>query len=426
MSTTIERRIRRTVLGAVLITFFVTVAAVLVANENLEGALLELDFEMEREFVLDNARPNETLVWNAKMLKAYYAPPGAGTDDRLPAVFHGLPVPFSGELMVEGSTYLITTGQVRGGTFFLAKDITLFESRETSFHRILLGLGMGVVLLGILLSRVTGKRLVAPLQQLTRQIRQTAPSPRMHRLSADYKDVELRAIAQSFNRFLGELEMYVRREQSLMGLASHELRTPIAVIAGALDVIEHRGGMAGPDKAPLLRMRRAVDEMAANIEVILMLTRKKSAVEKRASIDLPSLLAEISDDLSRNGKGVADRLAIVVAASPKIRDDPALVKMLLRNLLQNAIQHTSGQVTVHLTGQCIDIQDEGQGLPQAYVNFLSNPGADAGELLSLSGFGLFIVTLICERLSWSIQVPPASSPGTIIRIRFGPVDGLDA
>lgn len=420
MSTTIERRIRRTVLGAILITFFVTVAAVMVANENLERSLLELDFKMERELVLDNARPNEILVWDAKVLKAYYAPPGTEIDDRLPAIFHGLPVPFSGELLIGENTYLITTGLVRNGTFFLAKDITLFESREATFHQILLGLGIGVILLGIILSRVTGKRLVAPLQQLTTRIGQTAPAPQMNRLSVDYKDSELRAIAQSFNLFLGELEMYVKREQSLMGLASHELRTPIAVIAGALDVIERRGGMDGPDKAPLLRMRRATYEMAANIEVILMLTRKKTAVEKRASIDLNALLEEIHADLSRNIEDIDKRLDAVITGTPAIKEDPALVKMLLRNLLQNALQHTAGKVTVHITDQCIDISDEGQGLPEAYMRYLSDPHADAGELLSLSGFGLFIVTLICERLAWPIQVVPSQTAGTRIRISFDP------
>lgn len=422
MAVTIEKRIRRTLLGAILATFAVTAASVMVANENLERSLLELDFQTERSLVLENALPGETLVWDTATVKAYYTPPDTEVDERLPAIFHGFPVPFSGEVEIGDATFLVTTDQVRGGHFYLAKDISLFESREESFHRFLMLLGVAVALLGIVLARITGKRLVAPIQQLTSQIRDTPPAPRMRRVPEDYQDSELVAIAGSFNAFLGELENYVKREQSLMGLASHELRTPIAVIAGALDVIEHRGGMHGPDKGPLARMRRAVDEMAANIDVILKLTRRKSTAERRAPTGLAVLLDEIRDDLARHTPEAAERIRIHSQDRPYVLEDPTLVKMLLRNLIQNAVQHTRGKVDVRIAAGTVEIQDEGAGLPEAYRTYLSNPQSDAGELLSLSGLGLFIVSLICERLSWKLEAPPVpSGKGTTVRLSFTPI-----
>ena len=418
MAATIEKRIRRTVLAAILITFFVTVASVIVANESLEQALLELDLQAEREFMLDNARPGETLVWDTATLKAYYSPPGIAPDYRLPAIFHGFPVPFSGEVELDGSTFLITTGIVRDGHLYLAKDISLFESRESSFHEFLLFLGLATVLLGIILARITGKRLVAPIQRLANQIRGTTPAPRMRRVHADYKDVELQAIALSFNLFLGELETYVKREQSLMGLASHELRTPIAVIAGALDVLEQRGALKEADRGPFMRMRRAVDEMAANIDVILKLTRRKSTTERKERIALADMAREVRDDLARHTANVAKRVRITATDQPEVVQDPALVKMLLRNLIQNAVQHTAGSVDVRIGRESVEIQDEGSGLPAAYLAYLNDPQSDAGELLSLSGLGLFIVALICERLSWTLRVAPSSQPGTTMHLTF--------
>jgi len=259
----IEKRIGRTVLGAVLVTFLVTVAAVMVANEKLEDALLQLDLQSERDFILENARPNEILLWDTVMLKAYYAPPGITVDERLPTIFHGLPLPFSGEMEIGPSTFLITTSEMGGGYFYLAKDITLFEKRETEFQWFLCVLGVLVTGLGVVATRVTSRQLVAPIRRLSQQIRTTTPAARMQRVDAQYRDAELQAIAQSFNLFLGELETFFRREQSLMGLASHELRTPLAVITGALDVMEQRG-RSDADAAPLARIRTAVDEMTAN------------------------------------------------------------------------------------------------------------------------------------------------------------------
>jgi len=414
----IEKRIGRTVLGAVLVTFMVTVAAVIVTNEKLEDALLQLDLESERDFILENARPNEILLWDTVMLKAYYAPPGMIVDERLPAIFHDLPLPFSGELEIGPATFLITTSEVGGGHFYLAKDITLFEKREDEFHWSLFVLGIFVVGLGVVLTRITSHQLVAPIRRLSQQIRATTPAARMPRVQAQYQDAELQAIAQSFNLFLGELETFFRREQSLMGLASHELRTPIAVIAGALDVIEQRGGVAGEHQAPLARIRAAVEEMTTNVVMILKLTRRQSGNDRRERVDLAALVQEVRDDLGRHHVAVIERIIVRGRTQTHIVADPTLVKMLLRNLLGNAVQHTAGSVTVAITPNTLDIADEGTGLPQAYRDYLNDPQADAGELLSLSGgLGLFIVSLACERLGWRLQAVPAQT-GTRLRIVF--------
>ncbi|QDQ88340.1 HAMP domain-containing histidine kinase [Alcaligenaceae bacterium SJ-26] len=420
-SSSIEKRIRNTVLAAVLVTFAVTATSVLVANENLERAILDLDLQSERESLLDNARPNEILVWNTDTLQAYYTPPGIAPDDKLQSIFQKLPFPYSGEIELGEQTYLINTSTVRGGHFYLARDISLFEYRESIFHRFLLLLGVGVILLGILLARLTGRRLAAPVHTLSDHIRGTAPAPHMPRLPESYPHAtELEAIARAFNRFLGELEHYVRREQSLMGLASHELRTPIAVIAGALDVLEQRGGLESSARKPLLRMRRAVDEMTANIDVILKLTRRKSSSsERRSRIDLSLLLQEISDDLARH-TDAAGRIILDARVQASVNADPTLVRMLLRNLIQNAVQHTDGSIQVRIDTHSVEIQDHGPGLPKGYLAYLNDPGADIGELTALSGLGLFIVSLICERLSWKLEVVPAREPGTTFRLTFVP------
>lgn len=420
MTMTIEKRIRRMVLAAILTTFAVMAVAVLVANERLERILLRMDARQERAFLLADMPSGQAVAWDTPWLKAYYIPAGMVADERLPAIFHGIESPFSGEVELDGTTFLMTVGPAQGGRFYLAKDISHFERNEANFHRFLLLLGVALVALGVLLARITSRRLAGPVQQLTRQISQITPAQRMQRVREDYDEAELRAIARSFNAFLGELETYVKREQSLMGLASHELRTPIAVIAGALDVLEQRGGAGGMALAqgPLGRIRRATDEMAANIDLILKLTRRKSAAERLADISLSALLEEIRDDLARQTPG-AHRIELEVRQQARVHADPALVKMLLRNLVQNALQHTSGAVRVDIAAHAVEIRDGGPGLPAAYLAYLNDPAADAGELLSLSGLGLFIVTLICERLGWTLQAASGSA-GTTTRILFTP------
>jgi len=133
-----------------------------------------------------------------------------------------------------------------------------------------------------------------------------------------------------------------------------------------------------------------------------------------------ALVREVKDELGRHHATAARRVSVRAHAQPMLIADPVLVKMLLRNLLGNAVQHTAGSVTVEIDQDQVDIIDEGAGLPQAYRDYLNNPQADAGELLSLSGLGLFIVSLACDRLGWRVHAVPAQAAGTCLRIVLTP------
>ena len=86
--------------------------------------------------------------------------------------------------------------------------------------------------------------------------------------------------------------------------------------------------------------------------------------------------------------------------------------MLIRNLVQNALQHTEGEVRIIETPEYLDICDQGTGLLLQQQRFLKHkyiPGVtklpDINEQGSVShGFGLYIVTLVAERLAWTIDV----------------------
>src|SRR3546814_12735577 len=84
-----------------------------------------------------------------------------------------------------------------------------------------------IIAFSLLLAVLSSRRIVIPLKLLSDRISRTPVGSSMPRMETDYMDAELHTIAMTFNRFLEELESYVRREQSLLNLASHELRTQI-------------------------------------------------------------------------------------------------------------------------------------------------------------------------------------------------------
>src|SRR5690606_15586040 len=132
------------------------------------------------------------------------------------------------------------------------------------------------------------------------------------------------------------LESYMRREQSLLNLASHELRTPIAVMSGALDVLEQRNRLQPSDRATLQRVRRSCDEMRDNVNILLKLARRASADQNPEAIDLRSAVQRVIDDL-KVSHHAEDRVTLHATTPVIVTSDPVMVHMLLRNIIQNAV-----------------------------------------------------------------------------------------
>src|SRR5690606_39730458 len=131
------------------------------------------DIQAERDFILEHTDLDAPLSWDTASLKAFYQPPDSSGLAEMPEIFRGLPFPFSGEIEINGSTFLMTLDEAKGGRLYIAKDISIFERRENLFQTFLLVLGVVVLVLGALLAHLTSRRLVTPLRQLPAHVRVT-------------------------------------------------------------------------------------------------------------------------------------------------------------------------------------------------------------------------------------------------------------
>jgi signal transduction histidine kinase len=223
---------------------------------------------------------------------------------------------------------------------------------------------------------------------------------------------------------LDALDAYVQREKALVSLASHELRTPVAVIAGALDVLEARGSLGEADRSTVARIRRAADEMRTDVEALLKLARRAGDGERAVRVDLAAAAQAVIAELESSAPEHCGRIAgVFPSPSPSIDADPALVRMLLRNLIQNAIRHTGDGVRIELGERSLRIADRGEGLPEAIRARLVGEG---DRNVPEDGLGLFIVRLICERLGWLLQIRRSDAGGTELDLVFAPADDAGA
>ncbi|THF61567.1 HAMP domain-containing sensor histidine kinase [Pseudothauera rhizosphaerae] len=418
MKASLSRRLFRTIFAVGLINVLVTLIAVEFIYEDMEDTILRLELAQERAYLEQGIGEAGRQGWHSSLLTAVYHPDGA--TDELPEIFRGRPVPFSAEVMIGDKTYLISIERTanRAGVLYLAQDISLLESREDVMQVGMTLLGLCMLLLCFALARVGTRRIAGPLHGLSRHIAHIHPGTAFTRITAHYDDEELADIAATLNHLLDTLEAYVQREKSLVSLASHELRTPVAVIAGALDVLEQRNSLGEADRRTVARIRRAADEMRADVETLLKLARRSGADDEAEDVALTESVREVVTELESGAPEHAGRITCYATGpAPTVQADPALVRMLLRNLIQNAIRHTPDRVNIHIGADSLRIVDTGAGLPE-HVRARLADGSD--RRVPEDGLGLFIVRLICERLQWRLEIRRSDEGGTVLELLFAP------
>lgn len=425
MKPSLARRLFRTIFAIGLINVLVTLVAVEFIYDDMEDTILQQELAQERAFMVNRIDDAGPRTWRSAQLTAVYVPDGTEAAE-LPLIFADRPVPYSAEVEVGHNTYLMSIERTADGTgvLYLARDITLLENREDALRVGVTLLGLCMLGLGFLLARIGTRRIVGPLHDLTRHIARIRPGTGFARIETRYRDHELAEISDTLNKLLDELETYVRREKSLINMASHELRTPVAVIAGALDVMEQRNSLGESDLRAVTRIRRATESMRADIEALLKLARRADSDDLIEVIKLDEMLSVLIKEIESGAPHHAGRVQFTTApATSAPRADPALVRMLLRNLVQNAIRHTDGKVLIDVGAHGLSIADQGDGLPEhIHTRLVSPDKQDVPE----DGLGLFIVRLICERLRWRLKIRQSDTGGTVIELHFSIPDPMHA
>lgn len=258
------------------------------------------------------------------------------------------------------------------------------------------GFGLGVLVM---------RRAVAPVVQLAEVVANIDLehlSAADHRLieSSRFGNDEVGVLAGTIEKTLERISAFVARERYFTGAASHELRTPITVITGALELLE-QSDLSADDVKAVARARRATLEMKSTIEMFLCLAREADDGLYGEQFLVTPLVNRAIDQQRYllNGKSVDVDVASL--ATPSVRGHPQAFLIAVNNLVRNAFEQTlAGQ------GPIMVLIKEHELL---VTNRLSNgdPGKSSSTLASSIhgyGLGLGIVQRLCERNGWSFSM----------------------
>lgn len=413
MNNSISRRIFKTFFLFNIVSMLLLYLVAWHGLETLEETMLEIDKKAGIDQFSNMQKTDQVIHLKTATLNIFYIPDLLRGDYALPVIFEGLPIPYSGEVEILEQSYNVTIERINHGTYFYAKDMTLYEEHEIVIESSMIALMIGIILFSALIAWLAGKMISKPMTQLTDDITKSAESGTTVRLSENFKDKELINISKAINHYFDEIDNLVAREKNMMVMASHELKTPIAVILGATEVILSRNQLEENDRKTVMRIVSSAKEMTDNVQSLLELFRNTLNHKLDQTITLNSLLKTIHSEFILAHASYRERIQLASnLTNTTLNANPTLVKMLINNLLMNALKHTQGDVLLSCQSDHLDVQDKGQ-----WKNLSDIKIGHPIESEISSGLGLYIVSLICKHLDWRLDIQ-SQEEGTSIKVWF--------
>ncbi len=397
----------------------VLVVAGLVLNEHAERMVWRSLLNTEMNHYLQRSAEDPGYHWrDADGMRLFHWNDGPPPDEVAP-----LAPGLHDDVWVEGKLCVVLVRDAPQGRLALALDITEFEGLEASIGLRALALILGaVLLLGVLLAFAIG-RIVRPLTTMADDIARLRPERGGQRIAVGPRGShEQQVIADAFNDYLQRNERFVERERAFIDSASHELRTPIAAIAGAAQLAAQQEGLPPAAREQVQRALRSARHVERLIALLLALAKDPKRLADAADrVALHELLPEIVDDHWYLTRDKRLEVRIDALAESEIDAPLEIVRAAVGNLLRNAIEHSDGgTVQVRLDADAsVTIADPGHGMsPEEIAQIYSRLAR--GESRDGGGIGLDLIARLCEHLGWRLDIDANPEGGTVARLRFRP------
>jgi signal transduction histidine kinase len=270
---------------------------------------------------------------------------------------------------------------------------------------ILLVGGPAALLLASLAGYLVSVGALRPVEAMRRRAAAISASEPDQRLPLPEADDELRRLGETLNQMLARLEVALERERIFVDNASHELRTPLAMQKTELELALRYSKTPEELRRAIASAITEVDRLGALAEDLLVLSRSEQGKLplhlQRVQVD--DLLADVRERFASRINGSGRSLSVELAdAGLAIDGDPVRLEQALTNLIENALQHAEGEITLRaLQGNgslALHVEDQGPGFPPEFIDraFERFSRPDQGRAGEGSGLGLAIVDAIAR------------------------------
>jgi two-component system OmpR family sensor kinase len=308
-------------------------------------------------------------------------------------------------------------GETRG--VFVIANFSAGERAEIDrAFRVEAAVSVLVLIVVTLISWFVAGRLLRPVRDLTETAEAITESDLARRIPVDGDD-EISRLASTFNEMLDRLETAFTGQRTFIDDAGHELRTPITIIRGHLDVMSDDPD----DRAETMALvSDELDRMARIVDDLLILAKAEQPDFLRAQ---PVELADLTTELLVKSRALGDRSwQLDACAEGVVHFDPQRLTQAVLNLARNAVEHTAHRAEIGIgsgwaeDGVRIWVRDTGIGVNDTEKDRIFERFARGrfGRRSEGAGLGLAIVTSIAAAHGGHVDLDSTPDEGATFTI----------
>jgi two-component system OmpR family sensor kinase len=315
-----------------------------------------------------------------------------------------------------------------GGRFVVLAAASLDDRHDSLANLgtiLLIGIPVALLLASIAGYLVSGRAL-RPVEAMRRRAAAVSAGDPEQRLPLPEADDEIRRLGETLNEMLGRLEAAIERERAFVDDASHELRTPLAMHKTELELALRYAKTPDEMRAAISSAIVEVDRLIQLAEDLLVLARSaegKLALDLRP-VGMGELLGTLQERFSSRMKRDGRSLVVDPANGLTVEGDRLRLEQALTNLVENAIEHGRGEITVRAQraeGEVtIHVEDLGPGFAPEFIGhaFERFSRGDASRRGAGTGLGLAIVDAIARAHRGSAHASNREDAGADVWIQL--------
>jgi len=272
-------------------------------------------------------------------------------------------------------------------------------------------------------------RSLAPLERTRQQVARRAARD-LTPLPHDSLPDEVRPLVQEINLLFDRLNQSFDAQRAFVANAAHELRSPLTALKLQAQALARTSDPQAREQA-VARLNQGVDRAIRLMQQLLVLARQESRDSDPIAwktVDLPRLLAQVVRELAPQARARAIAVATQAAEPISIQGDADGLRILLHNVLENAIKYTPAGGRIRLRAEQVAgstrvlIEDSGPGIEPdqrepMFARFVRARDASSTG----SGLGLSIARAIAERHGASLTLGQSTDlGGLLVTLQFEP------
>ena len=311
----------------------------------------------------------------------------------------------------------------------IATPIEKIDDTIEIFIGWLLFAGLLLYVIALILGYRVITRVLSPVRTITQTAQTISKSNLSKRVPLPDREDEFYQLAKTFNTMLERLEKNFDKINRFNVNVSHELKTPLTIIRGEIEVALMKDRSTKEYKTVLQTILEETKTLQSIIETLLLLSKSDTKALKKRMIplSLDNLLLEAVEEKRQNGNNQSINLIIKELESVTIVGEPTLLKRAIANIIDNAIKYSPPNSDIEISlknsrDTLLMIKDSGYGIPSDQIEKIFDPfyriESTNKKRVQGQGLGLSIVQWIIDLHDAKIAIESEVEKGSCFKIYF--------